>query len=311
MNKCDSNKVNYLIFGKNGQLGRELDSYLSLFANVVSVGRDQADFSDPLKLSLQLDALFEKHKPDIVLNAAAYTNVDRAESDVSIAMQVNAQSPGVLASFAQRCGAILVHFSSDYIFDGSGNLSWNEGDEPAPISVYGATKWLGEQAVKANCDKFLIFRTSWVIGSYGSNFLKTILRLASEKDALTVVADQYGVPTSTKLLVRVLINAINQLSAAKFNDPRWGVYNCAPTGETNWFLYAQYVISGALKRGLVLKVQPNSVQPIRSDQYPLPAARPANSRLNTQKLRQVFQIDLPPWEEGVDEILDELIIKRT
>jgi dTDP-4-dehydrorhamnose reductase len=222
-------------------------------------------------------------------------------------MQVNAQSVGVLAELAQSINAVLVHYSTDYVFDGAGNTPWSENDQSNPLSVYGQSKWLGECAVRQHCRRHLILRTSWVVGTHGNNFLKTMLRLAAERDGLRVVADQMGVPTSTDLLAKVTFDILQTMLPAAKDDARFGTYHLAPAGETSWHAYAQYVIAGALKRGAHLTCKPESIEPIPTSAYLLPAPRPTNSRLNTEKIRSTFGTDLPAWQVGVDAILDALI----
>ena len=214
---------------------------------------------------------------------------------------------GVLAALAQSANALLVHYSTDYVFDGASDKPWAEDDLTNPLSVYGQSKWLGECAVRQHCRKHLILRTSWVVGVHGNNFLKTMLRLAAERDSLRVVADQIGVPTSTDLLAKVTIAILQTMLPAAKDDARFGTYHLASSGETSWHDYAQYVIAGAIKRGAHLACKPESIAPIPTSAYPLPAPRPANSRLSTEKIRRTFGIELPAWQVGVDAILDNLI----
>jgi dTDP-4-dehydrorhamnose reductase len=197
------------------------------------------------------------------------------------------------------------------VFDGSGTRPWVEDDPTNPLSVYGQTKWLGEKSVAQHCARHLILRTSWVVGVHGNNFLKTMLRLAAERDALRVVADQIGVPTSTQLLAQVTLTMLKTMLQAESNDKRFGIYHVAASGETSWHAYAQYVIAGAIRRGAQLKVKPESIEPIATSAYPLPAPRPANSRLNTDKVRKNFGVPISLWLEGVDAILDELVTLMT
>ncbi|NDF46555.1 MAG: hypothetical protein EB125_12940, partial [Betaproteobacteria bacterium] len=197
--------------------------------------------------------------------------------------------------------------STDYVFDGSGTRPWVEGDAVAPMSVYGQTKYLGEQAITKTCQKHLVLRTSWVVGTHGGNFLKTMLRLAAERDSLRVVADQVGVPTSSQLLADSTVAVLRAMHGANVEDTRWGVYHLAPEGETTWHGYAQHVVAGALTRGATLKAGVNDVHPISTADYPLPAPRPLNSRLSTEKIQRTFGLSLPNWQQGVDAILDELI----
>ena len=296
-----------LLLGANGQLGFELASALKELGEVKALTRSEADFSNPFALRDTLLPLVQKFQPNAIVNAAAYTAVDKAQTEQTVAMQINAQSVGVLAELAQSVNAVLVHYSTDYVFDGAGDKPWVENDRTNPLSVYGQSKWLGECAVQQYCQRHLILRTSWVVGAHGNNFLKTILRLASERDSLRIVADQIGTPTSADLLTKVTLKALQTLLPAKQDDARFGTYHVAATGETSWHAYAQYVVEGALKRGGDLKCKLESVEPIPTSAYPLPAPRPANSRLNTEKIRSTFGIELPKWQLGVDAILDALI----
>jgi dTDP-4-dehydrorhamnose reductase len=299
--------IQILLLGANGQLGHQLSTELLALGPVQALTRAQADLSDPVHLRDALENATALFVPDVIVNAAAYTAVDKAETDTAQAMAVNAQSVGVLAEFAQAVGACLVHYSTDYVFDGSGTRPWAEGDAVAPISVYGHTKYLGEQAIAKTCQKHVVLRTSWVVGAHGGNFLKTMLRLAADRDSLRVVADQVGVPTSTQLLADTTVALLRAMQGATADDARWGVYHLAPAGETTWHGYAQHVVAGALARGAKLKAGVNDVHPISTAEYPLPATRPLNSRLNTEKIQRTFGLSLPSWQQGVDAILDELI----
>ncbi len=299
--------MNILLLGANGQLGHQLSTELLALGPVKALTRAQADMSDPVHLRKALENTAALFVPDVIVNAAAYTAVDKAETDTTQAMVVNAHSVGVLAEFAQSVGACLVHYSTDYVFDGSGTQPWAEDDAVAPMSVYGQTKYLGEQAIAKACQKHVVLRTSWVVGAHGGNFLKTMLRLAKERESLRVVADQVGVPTSTQLLADTTLALLRAMQGATADDARWGVYHLAPAGETTWHGYAQHVVVGALARGAKLKAGVNNVHPISTAEYPLPAPRPLNSRLNTEKIQRTFGLSLPSWQQGVDAILDELI----
>ena len=308
----DSNSsYRVLLLGANGQLGFALGGALKALGEVQALTRSEADFSNAFALRDTLFPFVQKFQPHVIVNAAAYTAVDKAQTEQAIALQVNAQSVGILAELAQSINAVLVQYSTDYVFDGAGNTPWAEDDQTNPLSVYGQSKWLGECAVRQHCHKHLILRTSWVVGAHGNNFLKTMLRLAAERDALRVVADQIGVPTSTQLLAQVTLTILKTMLQAESNDKRFGTYHVAASGETSWHAYAQYVIAGAVRRGVQLKVKPESIEPIETSAYPLPAPRPANSRLNTDKVRTNFGVSLSPWQEGVDAILDELVKKMT
>ena len=296
-----------LLLGANGQLGFTLGSALIALGEVKALTRSEADFSNAFALRETLLPVVKKFQPQVIVNAAAYTTVDKAQTEQTIALQVNAQSVGVLAELAQSVNAVLVHYSTDYVFDGAGDRPWLESDQTNPLSVYGQSKWLGECAVRQHCRKHLILRTSWVVGVHGNNFLKTMLRLASERDGLRVVADQIGAPTSTDVLAKVTANLLQTMLPAAKDDARFGTYHLAASGETTWHAYAQYVLAGALKRSVHLTCKPESIEPIPTHAYPLPAPRPANSRLNTEKIRSNFGVELPAWQVGVDAILDALI----
>ena len=296
-----------LLLGASGQLGFALGGALKALGEVKALTRREADFSNAFALRDTLLPVVKQFQPHVIVNAAAYTAVDKAQTEQTIALQVNAQSVGVLAELAQSANAVLVHYSTDYVFDGIGHTPWVENDQTNPLSVYGQSKWLGECAVRQHCRKHLILRTSWVVGAHGNNFLKTILRLAAERDSLRVVADQIGAPTSTDLLAKVTTDILQTMLPAAQDAARYGTYHLAASGETSWHAYAQYVIAGALQRGAHLTCKPESIEPIPSSAYPLPAPRPANSRLNTEKIRSTFGIELPAWQLGVDAILDALI----
>jgi dTDP-4-dehydrorhamnose reductase len=304
----DSNSsYRVLLLGANGQLGFALGGALKALGEVKALTRSEADFSNAFALRDTLFPFVQKFQPHVIVNAAAYTAVDKAQTEQAIALQVNAQSVGILAELAQSINAVLVHYSTDYVFDGAGNTPWAEDDQTNPLSVYGQSKWLGECAVRQHCHKHLILRTSWVVGAHGNNFLKTMLRLAAERDSLKVVADQMGAPTSAEVLAKVTVDVLQTMLPAAQEDARFGTYHLAATGETSWHAYAQYVIAGALKRGAHLTCKPESIEPIPTSAYPLPAPRPANSRLNTEKIRSTFGTELPAWQVGVDAILDVFI----
>ena len=307
MSSANPPSYRVLLLGANGQLGFTLGSALIALGEVKALARSEADFSNAFALRETLLPVVKKFQPHVIVNAAAYTAVDKAQTEQTIALQVNAQSVGVLAELAQSVNAVLVHYSTDYVFDGAGDRPWLESDQTNPLSVYGQSKWLGECAVRQHCRKHLILRTSWVVGVHGNNFLKTMLRLASEREGLRVVVDQVGAPTSTDVLAKVTANLLQTMLPAAKDDARFGTYHLAASGETTWHAYAQYVIAGALKRGAHVTCKPESIEPIPTHAYPLPAPRPANSRLNTEKIRSDFGVELPAWQVGVDAILDALI----
>ena len=300
-----------LLFGANGQVGHALQTALAPLGQVVCLTRAQLDLSclpagDAIPVALK--DLVHSVQPDVIVNAAAYTAVDRAESDAVQAELLNASVPGWLARLAQETGACLVHYSTDYVFDGTKQGTYVETDSTNPQSVYGATKLQGELAVAASCDRHLIFRTSWVFGAHGGNFLKTMLKLGQERDALRIVSDQIGAPTTAELIARVTASVLAIMLDQQINakDTRWGTYHLVAAGETSWFDYARYVFEKADEMGWKLKVTPQSITPIATADYPVAARRPLNSRLDTAKLREAFGIALPSWQVGVDDVLAAL-----
>ena len=292
-----------LLFGKNGQVGWELQRSLAPLGELVALGSSGhaglcGDLSDLAGLA---ETVF-KVKPDVIVNAAAYTAVDKAESEPEQARLINALAPGVLADEAQKLGAWFVHYSTDYVFDGSGGQFWQETDATGPLNVYGRTKLEGEQAV-TRCAKHLIFRTSWVYAARGANFAKTMLRLAQEREQLKVIDDQIGAPTGAELIADVTALA---LRAVLQKPEQAGIYHLAAGGEVSWFDYARFVIEQARQRGLPIKVAPEAIEPVPTRAYPLPAKRPHNSRLDTRKLKQSFDLVLPDWRVGVTRVLGEV-----
>ena len=290
-----------LLTGADGQVGFELRRALAPLGEVTACGRAQMNLADEAAILAALEAA----RPDVIVNPAAYTAVDKAETERDAAFAVNAAAPGVLARWAAANGALLVHYSTDYVFAGDKPAPYGEDDETGPQSVYGASKWAGEQAVRAAGARHLILRTSWVFGAHGGNFLKTMLRLAQERDALKVVGDQVGAPTGAALIADVTAQLIGRYHARPeaFAD---GTYHLAAQGETSWHGYAQRVIRRAGERGFPLRLAADAVEAIPSEQYPLPARRPANSRLDCGKLMRAFALSLPGWEAGVDSVVDQL-----
>jgi dTDP-4-dehydrorhamnose reductase len=303
--------MKFLLFGRGGQVGWELQRSLSVLGEVVALDFDAAtnpqqlcgDFSNLAGLAETIRMV----KPDVIVNAAAHTAVDKAESEPGLARTLNALAPAVLAAEAQALDAWLVHYSTDYVFDGSGSKPWREDDATGPLSVYGQTKLEGEQAV-ATCRRHLIFRTSWVYAARGGNFAKTMLRLAKDREALTVIADQFGAPTSAELLADVTAHA---LRAALHKPELAGLYHCVASGETTWHGYASYVLAQAQALGWQLKVTADKVAPIATSSYPTPAQRPLNSRLDTTRLQAVFQLTLPHWQVQVQRMLQEISGENT
>ena len=293
-----------LLLGKNGQVGWELQRALAPLGAMVALDRAGAD---GLRGDLEdLDGLartVRKLAPNVIVNAAAYTAVDKAETDVARAQCINAEAPGVLAAAAAEVGALLVHYSTDYVFDGSGDNPWREDSPTGPLSVYGRTKLAGEDAIRASGCRHLIFRTSWVHAARGGNFARTMLRLAAERERLTVIADQIGAPTGADLIADVSAHAIRASLAAPALS---GTYHLVADGETSWHGYARFVIETARELGVSLKVE--EIAPIATRDYPTAAARPLNSRLDTQRLRSAFGLHLPDWRDGVARMLREILI---
>lgn len=294
-----------LLFGRNGQVGWELQRSLAPLGELVALGSGSedglcGDFRDPEGVARTVRAVH----PYAIVNAAAYTAVDRAESEPELAQQVNAVAPGAIAAAAREVGAALVHYSTDYVFDGSGSRPWREEDATGPLGVYGRTKLEGEARIRAAQPLHLVLRTSWVYGARGGNFARTMLRLARERDQLTVVDDQFGAPTGADLLADVTAHALRDLLA----DPaRAGTYHVAAAGETTWHGYARFLVGKAQQHGEILKAGPGQVLPVPSSAFPTPARRPHNSRLDTGRFRAVFRLTLPPWEQGVARLLEEIL----
>ena len=294
-----------LLLGKNGQVGWELQRSLAPLGEVVALDFDSpgpltADFSAPESLAATVRAV----APQIIVNAAAHTAVDKAESEPDFARALNAASPAVLAREARTLGAWLMHYSTDYVFDGSGSTPWVEDSPTGPLSVYGRTKLEGEQAIRASGCRHLIFRTSWVYAARGGNFAKTMLKLAQERERLTVIDDQIGSPTGADLLADLTAHALRH---AQQHPEVAGTYHAVAQGETSWHGYAVHVIEFARAKGLPIKVAPDAIAPVPTSTFPTPAKRPHNSRMNTSKLRDVFGVDLPGWQAGVDRMLTEVL----
>jgi dTDP-4-dehydrorhamnose reductase len=280
----------------------ELQRSLSLLGRVVAVGRDTCDLAS----AEQIVATMRSVRPRVVINAGGYTAVDAAETNPDEANAINAIAPGLLATEAKALGGLLVHYSTDYVFDGAGNTAYREGDVTSPLSVYGRSKLDGEHAVQAAGAAHWIFRTSWVFGLHGGNFLKSIVRAARARDSLSVVADQIGAPTPASLLADVTALAVHRYLDDVQPMP-YGVYHVVAAGETSWHAYARYIVEKLARAGVPLLVSPERVVPIVAAQHGRAAARPANSRLNTSKLRAALNLTLPDWREGVDRVLAELV----
>lgn len=296
-----------LLFGKNGQVGWELQRSLSVLGDVVALDRASADHCGDLAKVEGLARSVRDVRPDVIVNAAAYTAVDKAESERDLAQTVNAAAPGVLAQEAQRLGAWMIHYSTDYVFDGSGSRPWVESDPTAPLSVYGRTKLEGEQAIAANCERHLILRTSWVYAARGGNFIKTMLRLARERERLTVIDDQHGAPTGAELIADVTAHCIRQVASPGNRGQVAGIYHLASAGQTTWHGYATHLLDQAARLQPDVKLKATEVARVTTDAFVTAAKRPLNSRLDTAKLRETFGLTLPPWQQGVDRVLAEIL----
>jgi dTDP-4-dehydrorhamnose reductase len=301
MTESPTEQPRILIVGAAGQVGLELQRSFAGFGSMVAVDLESVDLGD----EGQTRALVRRVQPDLILNAAAYTAVDRAESEPGVAMAINADAPRILAEEALRLNGLLVHYSTDYVFDGEKQQPWIETDEPNPLNVYGASKLAGEQAIQAVGGKHLIFRTSWVYGPHGKNFLLTMLRLARDRDRLSIVDDQFGSPTTSIELARAT-RAISQgAMAGEFGPPQeWaGLYHMTCSDSASWFGFAQAIFDRASK---VLQVKAPELTPLATKDYPTPARRPRNSVLSNQKLRNRFGVRLAPWQAALDDVFQFL-----
>ena len=316
-----------VLLGPQGQVGWELQRALAPLGKVVALGREGVltplggngsattatadvaaqlcgDLSNPDALRRSIEQL----QPQAIVNAAAYTAVDKAEAEQDRALAINATAVGALAQAARDCGAWLVHYSTDYVFDGSGSTPWRESDATNPVNAYGASKLAGEQAITATLDRHLILRCSWVFETWGQNFLKSILRAAQQRDSLRVVADQWGAPTRAALIADVTAHALRTLTQADAAQARAlaGLYHLSPRGETHWQAYAQRIVEQAARHGMPIKARAHAIEAIASADYPTAAKRPHNSRMDASRLQQAFGLELPPWEHGVDAVVAEL-----
>ncbi len=312
-----------LLLGKNGQVGWELQRSLAPLGELIALDRHSTNFCGDISNLRGLAETVHAVRPNVIVNAAAHTAVDKAESEADLARTLNAIAPQVLAVEAAKLGAWLVHYSTDYVFDGSGDTPWIESDATGPLSVYGRTKLEGEALVAAANPRHLIFRTSWVYAARGGNFAKTMLRLAQEREQLTVINDQFGAPTGADLIADVSAHAIRQVvcqathHSARRNPPEApatepdgddlaGVYHLVASGCTTWFDYAKHVLAQAEKMQSAIKIKASRVDPVPTSAFPTPARRPHNSRLNTARLQQTFGLTLPPWQAGVNRMLAEI-----
>ena len=294
-----------LLLGKDGQVGWELQRSLAPLGELTVLDREGAeglcgDLASPEALASTVRTL----RPDIIVNAAAHTAVDKAESEPQYARQLNALGPQVLAREAAQIGALLVHYSTDYVFDGSGSTARSESDATGPLSVYGSTKLEGEQLIQASGCRHLILRTSWVYAARGGNFAKTMLRLAQERETLSVIDDQWGAPTGADLVADVTAHAIRHVQRQPQHE---GLYHLVASGETTWHAYASHAIATARQLAPGKPWKASQIQPVPTSAFPMPARRPHNSRLSTDRLQQVFGLRLPHWQAGVDRMLQEIL----
>lgn len=291
-----------LLTGKDGQVGFELQRSLAVLGEVVAVGRDKCNLAD----TDAIRTLVRDVQPDVIVNPAAYTAVDKAESEPELTRAINTVAPGVLGEEAAKLGALVVHFSTDYVFDGTLERPYLESDAANPQGVYGLTKRDGEIALAGATSQHLILRTSWVVGAHGNNFAKTMLRLAAERDVLRVVADQWGAPTSAALLADLAAHLLRQWQGGP-EVFSYGLYHCAAGGETSWCDYARFVVAEAVRAGKAVKATPDKIEMITTADYPLPAKRPANSRLDCDKFKQTFGLNLSHWQSGLSHILNQIL----
>ena len=289
-----------LLLGSTGQVGWELQRSLAPLGEVEILPRGLADLENAPALA----ASVRERRPDVIVNAAAHTAVDKAESEAERAHRINAEAPGVLAEEAARMGALLVHYSTDYVFDGGGSRAWSEADATGPLSVYGSTKLEGEQRIQASGCRHLIFRTSWVYAARGGNFAKTMLRLARDRERLTVIDDQWGAPTGADLIADVTAHAIR---GVEHHGGPAGLYHLVAGGETTWHGYASHVIAQARRLQPDAPLAVNDIAAVPTSAFPTPARRPANSRMDTTRLQQAFRLALPAWQTGVDRMLAEIL----
>ena len=293
-----------LLFGKNGQVGWELQRALAPLGEVIALDADStglsADFSNPESLI----STVREVAPHWIVNAAAHTAVDKAEGESDLARAINATAPGVLAREAAALGAWLMHYSTDYVFDGSGSTARAEDAPTGPLGVYGATKLEGEELIRASGCQHLIFRTSWVYAARGGNFARTMLKLAQDRDALKVIDDQIGAPTGADLLADLTAHAMRSVA---LQPQHGGTYHAVASGHTSWHGYATHVIENARSCGVPIRVAREAIAAVPTSAFPTPARRPANSRLDTQKLRNTFGLRLPDWQSGVNRMLTEVL----
>ncbi|WP_447553419.1 dTDP-4-dehydrorhamnose reductase [Vreelandella sp. EE22] len=295
-----------LVTGGNGQVGSELRRQLATLGEVLAPARAALDLAEPEAVS----AYLAKHQPDVIVNAAAYTAVDNAESDQAMATRLNATLPGQLAEHCAANNALLIHYSSDYVYTGEGSTPWQESDATGPRNVYGETKLAGDDAVIASGCRHLIFRTSWVYSAFGKSFLATMLRLGAERENLSIISDQIGAPTPARLIALVTQQALGKWLGEHGSHLASGVYHLAPRGETSWHGFACEIFKAARQAGLPLTITPEGVSAIPTTEYPTPAARPLNSRLAVARIEQALGIELPDWQSQLALTVDEIASSR-
>ena len=300
--------MNLLLFGANGQVGWELRRALAPLGSLIALDREgQENLCGDLTRLEGLHETVDAVKPDVVINAAAYTAVDHAESEPELAGRVNRDAPATLSRAAREINALLIHYSTDYVFDGSGDRAWCESDPTGPLNVYGKTKLAGEEAIRESGCRHLIFRTSWVYAARGHNFIRTMLRLAAERDSLQIVEDQIGAPTGAELIADVTAHAIR----TTVEQPAFeGTYHLAARGQTSWHGFASFAIEQACQEGWPVKVAGENIEPVGTDAFPTPAPRPGNSRLCVDKLESVFGLVMPDWTVGVQRVVSEILTTR-
>ncbi|ORM77329.1 dTDP-4-dehydrorhamnose reductase [Pantoea eucrina] len=294
--------MHILLFGKTGQVGWELQRALAPLGKITALSTRSTEWCGDLTQPEEIRKSIQNLRPDIIVNAAAYTAVDKAESEPDLAELINSTSVKVMAEEAKNLNAILIHYSTDYVYSGEGHNRWRESDKPEPRNVYGKTKLSGEQAITAADIQYLIFRTSWVYASRSNNFIKTMLRLGSEKEALSIINDQIGAPTGAALIADITAHALRMIQA---NPELRGIYNLAAAGETSWFDYASLIFTESEKYSTGLKIK--KLSPIKTAEYITPAKRPLNSRLDLTKIERSFNLTLPHWQNGVRYAINEIL----
>lgn len=289
-----------VVTGRTGQVGSAFFERLGRRSDVIFVDRDMVNIANPEAVH----GFLRQIEPEVIINTAAYTAVDYAETDATVARCVNRDGVEAMAEWVESVGGLLIHYSTDYVFDGQKTSAYVEDDPTAPLSVYGRTKWEGEEVIRQSGCRHLILRTTWVIGKHGKNFIRAILRLAAERETLNVVADQWGVPSSADFIAETTLQLLRKLET---EDHELGTYHLVPHGVTNWYELAKYTLELAWELGLLLKLRPEALHAIPTEAYPLPAKRPKNSRLSCDKISREFDLNLPHWQEGAADVVRSII----